>query len=584
MSARSTPSAARPDDAQIVAEDRAIVLKPRHPAVMVVLVVLWAAFSAFSWSASSPIGASPDEPAHITYSWGVVSGQVLPWNLSTTTADSGKTLAEINVPLALENFPDPSCYAYGATYNTTNCPIPDNDSGSVWTTSYMTRYPVFYYAYTGLFLGLGQALALSGFATLFLARFFSGVLCYSVVALTASLTGRRYGWRPAGAVLALAMVPTAQFLFSSINPNGAEIALAMLLTSIVLAIRHDILHTGRASTALQIGAPLAMLALGSTRPLSIAWAGLIICVLLLPVNGRPLLLQLRHWCSLALVGVATFCLGWLVYQASGTMTETSVGDVADWEALSTPVKVVSVFLRFGTMIRQSFGTLGWLDTDLPIIALFVWLLVGTVFVTAFMDRSDRAELRPRVAAVFFILSSLVVMVQSYHAAFGWQGRYWYPAVAAVLVLLVPTLSAERISTPSGRRAFLLVAITTQVISWSSLVYNMWRYRFGFHEPFIRFQAIPYPWQPPQWSPSGGASAFYVASFVALATGVLILCMLPARVVDGSPPESALAREPLPRGAGPSTTDPTSDPCDRQEADDRSRESRTLKHNSGDTTC
>lgn len=43
------------------------------------LILLAIVFTSFAWASASPVGASPDEPDHITYAWGSSTGQTLPW-------------------------------------------------------------------------------------------------------------------------------------------------------------------------------------------------------------------------------------------------------------------------------------------------------------------------------------------------------------------------------------------------------------------------------------------------------------------------------------------------------------------------
>lgn len=489
------------------------------------LIAVAAVSGAFAWSAASPVGASPDEPAHISYAWGVATGQVLPLALEEHTNARGKTVAEITVPNKLQQFSKPSCYAGGKPYGR-ECAVLEPAPGDLEVTSYMAKYPMAYYAIAGSTMRAGLAVGLSGFSTLFLARLVSGVVCYLMIGVGGWMLARRYDGRGVTAVMMLACVPNAHFLFSSINPNGFEIAAAILLAAVVVVLRHDAINLGRVPPLHQVLLLFAVLACGWSRPLGIAWAGLLLLTLLIPVKGRrPTLMYLSAVAQVVLWAAVVLLLAWLVYQATGTNTKSSSGDLAEWESLPPGVQVAAIAVRFGTLITMGFGLLGWADTQIPVAALFVWLLVGTGVLAAFATGSKRADLRPRVAGIVVLGSALVVAVESYLGGFGWQGRYWLPPLAACLVLLAPSLQGRSLSSRRMRSLWWVVVICTVGVGVYSLIYNMWRYRFGFSVPFVRFEAMPYPWQDPVWDPPGGVGLFYVCAAAWVVSSALAVLML-----------------------------------------------------------
>jgi hypothetical protein len=376
----------------------------------------------------------------------------------------------------------------------------------------MAKYPFTYYSIAGLVMRVGLSIGLSGFSTLFLTRVVSGMLCYGALIASASMLGRRYGWKPTTLVLLVVTVPNVQFQFSTINPNGFEIAMTVLLASTIIALRHDALHSTRMPLRLEITLLLAILTAGWARPLSIAWTGLLLLILLIPAHGRrPVLFRLRKPMICGVFLLVFFELFWLYYQATGTMTTTSVGEMDEWHALSPLIRLGSIILRFGPMIVQAFGTMGQLDTNVPVLALVIWLVIGVVVIASFATGTRRGDLRPRVAGLVLTGSVLVVVVESYHAAFGWQGRYWLPPVTAALILLIPWLQGRALSARTQMKVWSTAAGMTVFISFSSLIFNMWRYRFGFRSPFIRFSEVPYPWRYPAWTPPGGTTLFYFAA-------------------------------------------------------------------------
>ncbi len=370
------------------------------------LLLVTAVCSAFVWTVSSPTGSSPDEESHISHSWGVGTGQVLPWTIEQVEhPTNGATSAVITLPAALMQHPQPSCYRDQAYNN--ECGPPEPAAGDVETFSYMARYPMTYYAIAGFSMRIGLASGLSGFSTLILARVVSGVVGYLLLGLASWLLARRFGWQAATIPILALMVPNTHFLLNSINPNGFEIAATAALAACVISIRHDVLRTGKCSTSLQVLLVVLILAAGWTRPLSVVWTGMILLILWVPGRRRrPLLFELsKPLVVLIFVGVA-FLLGWFYYEATGTRTE-SVG-VDEWEKLPAWLQFWMVVTRFGDMFRNGYGLLGWADYEIPLFSFILWILVACAVTTALIVGSRRTVLRPRIAA-FVVLGSMVVI-------------------------------------------------------------------------------------------------------------------------------------------------------------------------------
>lgn len=483
---------------------------------------------ALAWTASSPIGASPDEPAHIDYSWGSATGQTWPWSIEEERDGLDRVVARIEIPAELTEYPRPKCYM-GADYSTA-CQIPMGEAlaGDVSTTSYMAKYPMVYYLFIGFTLKAGLTLGLSGFSALFAARFISAVLSFGLVALAGWILSKRYDWRAIAIPVALLLVPNAQSQFASINPNGFEISSAVLLAAIVVAIRSDVGAERGVSAAMQIGLVLVSLALGWTRPMSIAWLGLILLLLLIPVNEHHVIREISKLTTALVIFVCLFLFGWLVYQATGVTTQDVSSDLSLWENHPFLLKAAVILLRFGSMLQTGFGTMGWADTSLPTLFFVIWLVVGSITIGAAISsaKSKRCSVGITLIVGVFLGSILLIFIESLHAAFGWQGRYWLPIVAACLVLLVPLLNNGLAGRQHVARFVWAPVATMAGIGVFAVIFNMWRYEYGFNLVYVRFEEFPYPWRDPAWIPAGGNGAFYVSValsllFIVSAVGVFL---------------------------------------------------------------
>ena len=82
--------------------------KPSRPGVTWLLLAVSGLSLAFAWVLASPVGASPDEPPHIWYAWGTVTGQTVGNVKLGLVVDQRATV--IQVPQSLLQYIDPICY------------------------------------------------------------------------------------------------------------------------------------------------------------------------------------------------------------------------------------------------------------------------------------------------------------------------------------------------------------------------------------------------------------------------------------------------------------------------------------------
>ena len=200
----------------------------RRRAVWTVAAVAgWA--RAVAWALASPVGASPDEQAHIAYAWGTVTGQTVVGE-QLVTIPGARTATNVQVPQKLLQYPPPGCYAFHPERPVRQCaPVPADNLQPVAQATYVSRYPPLFYAAEGVVLQAATAVDLSGPHVLYIARLAAAGLSLLAVGYGLFLLSRRFPDDVVVLATLLALPATAWFLAASVNPNGLEITAAFLL-------------------------------------------------------------------------------------------------------------------------------------------------------------------------------------------------------------------------------------------------------------------------------------------------------------------------------------------------------------------
>lgn len=518
-------------------------MKSRHHWTLPALLLTAVAVGGLSvaWAMGSPLGASPDEPTHIAHAYGVATGQTRPGNELLVVDENDVVLTLVTAPRALLEYQTLDCYLLEQA-QTPSCGFVSEATTeeAVTIPSYMTRYPPLYYLGAGLVLRVALAAGASGQDAMLAARIASGAASLAMVALAAVTLRRRFSGPGPGLMLLIGLTPVSLSLFSAVNPNGVEIAAAVLSAAFVVALRHDVARHGRPSAPVLLGLIAALVALTWTRPLGLVWTGLLFAIAVLPGGLRP---RRPHRLELAVVVLGVLNLlaavGWFVYAAQ-TRTIRDEDVETSWSDLSLPVKAVMVALKFGGLLQQMIGLVGS-DTPLPLLVVLLWCLVAAVTIAVLAIGSGRTSTGLRHVVAFTVGSIAAVGGYSMLTAFGWQGRYWLPAVAAALVLTVPSLRGRHLAARTIRRMTVGVGaffVTMQVVGF---LWHLWRYVYGVDTTYYRFDAIPRPLPTVGWLPPIGQPASFALLF--LGTACLALLLL------GTPPAG--------RGVRRAITDPTS---------------------------
>jgi len=524
------------------------------------LMAVYALLLSVAWILASPVGASPDEQAHVAYSWATVTGQTV-FNEHLVTIPVGRTATAVQVPNKLLQAPDSVCYRFRAGTPTVSCTKTPADNGQVSTqASYMTRYPPLFYAAEGVVLQAATAVGLSGSRVLYSARLGALALSLFAAGFGVLLLSRRF---PARAVLLttlLALPATAWFLAASVNPNGLEIAAAFLLAAGVLSVRVDDL-AGVRSVAAVLAVPLGTLMLAWSRPLSFVWASLILALLLVPAGPRDgqswiRRLPVRRLGAVALsttVLILVSSMAWFAYALQIRSSEQlDKVDATSWAGLGPLGRVALLVLHSGTILFEQIGMFGWLDTPLPSLAILSWVAVAGVALAVWVV--GRSNLVPRWSlGVFLGVGYLAALLDEYLGHWGWQGRYLLPLTAAMCVFALPGLmnGFERLA--PLRRVVPAMMVVLMAVNSLAVVWFLLRNAYGVKGWPGRLPATPLPLGTPKWVPPFGLGLVVAVVALAFACGVVAAWKLRPLAANAELESPDSRQEDRPLGQDPSTT-------------------------------
>ena len=469
--------------------------RPTSTRPWVVFVVTWLLFSALSalWAVATPLGASPDEPAHLIKAASVVRG-------SFNNVDKG-TGAEVDVPLYIAWTHAQTCTAFNAETSAaciTDPPGDGDDAEIVDSTTTAGKYNPVYYLLVG-----APSLVFTDATGIYAMRILSGVLVSVFLALTAMVLA---GWtRRTIPVIAFgaATTPMLLFLSGSVNPNALEVVATLAAFTAVTAVivRPDPALLAQRATIIAVAGVLA----ANTRAISPLWVAIALLVPFI-LASRPQVLALVRTravivsASVVVVG-AIAALLWLRLTNTVSTSAEAGGEASDVPyAGSSPLLGFAVMIqRFGQHLHEMIGIFGWLDTAAPMEVYALWgLLFGSLVIWAVALLRGRALI---FAAVLIVLVPIVpALIQAAFISSGgwiWQGRYALPVLVIALVGLGIVL-ADRVTDLSRRTTVILTTIAAaiwvfgQVLSYTA---SMQRYSVGASGSWFAMVLSPL-WQPP----------------------------------------------------------------------------------------
>jgi hypothetical protein len=455
-----------------------------------------------AWAFASPIGAAPDETAHIVRAAAADVGQfegraVAPYQrgagLAPAQADFlNRQTQEFSIPVRL--VPPSQCFAAAPEKSAACAGSPSARAGSysVAALSSATTAPPFVYVLAGLAMQIPQDLVLPAY----LGRLALGLVCALLLGAAASAaSGRGSLWPVVG--LALAVTPMVLFLASSLTPAGVAVSAAICLMAAVVA-----LWTGPPTFGLVSVAVLSAVALVLARPSGLVVLAAVSLAALPLVRGRLLLRPVVLLALLVVAGSVVVEVGWVL----GHQPSLPLGGLSLTAALSV------VVAQWPILVEQLIGVFGLGDVPLPVEIPAVWsvlvvLLIGAALVIG--------SLRERLA-ILVAAGAAVVLATAVYALIlapgGWelQGRYIL-AVAALLPLLAGFV-LYRAGAPTRADVF-LVGLAVAAMQFAAFWENARRYAVGLHGP-LDFVSMA------EWAPPGG----WLLWVVLAATGSMLIAL------------------------------------------------------------
>jgi Predicted membrane protein (DUF2142) len=391
-----------------------------------VIVFIWAFLGVgtmiCAWSIATPIGAAPDEPAHIAQAVAIVRGQ---FNEPNHPSPFGP-LARVRVPgWAAENHGIP-CFVWADEFTHPvqtgiAAACADTLSNATRPTTFAVQFsnsPPLYYVVAGI-----PSLFLSGASALYAMRLMSDLLNAGLVALGISLLIRYYPRRTPLVGVLIALSPMVLFLMAVVTSSGLEISSGFATWCGAMCI----VEHPRLPRALAVWTAVAAVVLVLNRPTSPLDAGIITVVLALLIGWRGLRQRLNP--SLVPLWVPVLV---AVIVAGGFLIVVGpppVLGVAPLHRASLLSNMWTTLRLSGDRLRQCIGDFGWLDTPVPTWVVIVW--TSSVAALTALALTLSAQCRRALPVLALLILAMPLALESptiNRLSVWWQGRLWLPVV------------------------------------------------------------------------------------------------------------------------------------------------------------
>lgn len=476
------------------------------------------------WAVATPVGAAPDEPAHLVKGAAIWHGQ---WSGEDTP--SGQL---VRVPEWIAETQSQTCFAFEPE-TTPDCAAPSTgDDDLVVSITSAGRYNPSYYLLTSW-----PVLLADDQGGVYAMRIASGLVVSLVTALGIGLLATWRTWRLPVLGALVAATPMTLFLGGVVNPNALENAAAFTAVAGMLTIVLDQAHGRRLTVAvLVVGAVTAVgVNLRALGPLWLAIAVLAPLVLLSLPRLRGLVRHRGVWTAagLAVLGLAA--------AGAWTLRSNALAAGMDTPPPGTPGIGESPANGFLWTLLSSaeygqgiIGVFGWLDTPAPLGVFTLWAaLLGVLLIPAGAVLRGRALLLVGGLAILLLL--LPPILQGVYIQRGgiiWQGRYALPLFSCLVVAAACAL-AVALRGLSGRivaRLAIILAACWFVAQALAFGGALRRYAVGLSAGWLEMLD-------PEWAPPGGVLPVAMIAVVVLAATAGVVATGVARGARSLPTSS-----------------------------------------------
>lgn len=491
------------------------------------------------WALTTPLGASPDEPAHVIKAASVVRGELL------GEVTDNPQIRDVDVPAGVAYTADTLCTKFYPEVTADCAPGFPSDPDSLVEdepTSAGLYNPVYY-----VLVGWPTLLWDGSKVALFAMRLASALVCsVFFAAAVASLSRLR---RPVLPVLVAigSLTPTTYFLSGVVNPNAFEAATAMAFAAALFA---GLDRSERATW----GQGLLLAASGGllvhARGLSPLWLGLVVVVAAV-WSGWP-----RFWSYVrqgpvltAVVAVASSSALAVVWTlASGSLPAVGRYPGQGTTFVGGLVRMLERTFDFG---RDLVGNFGWLDTPVPSYVVFAYFLGAGALVAVALLVPARGRTKVAVVlatASYLFVPALIQAASVTKSGYVWQGRYNLPLYFLLVIVAAMAVAPvfDRLADVVRRRIIGLVVILHAAGALVALLTFMRRNSVGLSASWVTLFRDP-AWSPPV-VPTTAWTAIMVAGAVVLAACFSFVVRRAGRRTD--PREGLLPMEPLGTGTVP----------------------------------
>lgn len=512
------------------------------------------------WSLSVPLLSSPDEPHHVVKAVAVWRGEWLGRQAPGTNGATMTMYVPRTYARAIGNF---DCYRQRA-YISAGCAPKIVPSSQIWPAkTHVGRYPPLYY----LLVGWPSRLSVSPVTMRFM-RLVSALLDSAVIAAGIFVIRRYRLGAGLFAGYCLALTPVAIYMDSTIQPNGLEATLGLLVATCMIAlatfVRRGMLDPPRLLFGVT-GTAASLLVL--VRGLSPLWLACIGVVGLILIPWHVWLSWFRRRDVQVWLGVLGVCsalaIAWIVGAGALAIQPWPkfllvYPHVSDWR------EVQLVLDREGWFAEQMVSALTK-ETRLPTPALAASFLAFSLLVIAGLVRGRGRE---RGALAWAMLGSFLIPValaapRIRENGINWQGRYTMPFAGAIVLLAAWSAWSDRSdrmhSAPASAWAgmsaparYAAAALVTGSFALDGISYwaMLRRYSVTTNGPLDLLTLHHPAWAPPVLSvPAFAALVPAVLAVAAAAFLVLLPTCQPRRerrLARG--PTAAAARSPAPASA------------------------------------